>query len=174
MLQKTDQPLVTDRVKEATVIGVQNPAHFPSLDADHKRVQSIMLAAPRPKSIRKSEKIFLVDRIQHRDHRSLEKLILQRRDTQRPLSPIGFRNIPTPTGQCAVRAPMNPSMEVSKIALQFLLVVLPCHSIHSGSSPALERVERQPQQINADVVEQRSEPFLLPRPCCLTYALQRL
>src|ERR1035437_140151 len=136
MLQKTDQPLVTDRVKEATVIGIQNPAHFPSLDADHKRVQSIMLAAPRPESIRKSEEIFLVDRIQHRDHRSLEKFILQRRDTQRPLSPIGFRDIPTPTGQCTVRAPMNPSMEIPKIALQFLLVVLDRKSTRLNSSHA--------------------------------------
>jgi len=174
MLQKTDQPPMTDRVKEAPVIDIQNPAHFPSLDTDHKRIQIIMLAAPRPESIRKSKEIFLVDRIQHRDHRSLEKLILQRRDTQRPLWPIGFRDLPTPTGQCAVRAPVNPSMEISKICLQFLLVVQPCHSIHSGSSLALERVERQPQKIDANVVEQRSEPFLLPRPCCLTYALQRL
>ena len=110
MLQKTDQPFMTDRIEEAAVIGIQNPVHLPSLHADHERIQSIMLAAPRPESIRKSKEIFLVDRIQHRNHRSLEKLILQRRDTQRSLSPIGFRDIPTPTGQCAVRAPVNPSM----------------------------------------------------------------
>jgi len=39
---------------------------------------------------------------------------------------------------------------------------------------ALKRVERQSEQIDADMVEQRSEPFFLPCPRCLTYALQRL
>jgi hypothetical protein len=38
----------------------------------------------------------------------------------------------------------------------------------------LEGEKRQPQQVNRDVVEKSGEPFLLPLPCGLPYALQRL
>jgi hypothetical protein len=37
-----------------------------------------------------------------------------------------------------------------------------------------EREERHPECVDADVVEERGELLLLPLPCCLPYALQRL
>ena len=80
MLKETEKPRMTHRVEKASVIGVENPVHLPSLDAHHQRVQGIMLATLRSEPIRKPEEVFLVDRIEHRYHRPLEKFILQRRD----------------------------------------------------------------------------------------------
>ena len=68
---------------------------------------------------------------------------------------------------------MDPIVQISELALEIDLVVLPCHPIHPGGRVSLEREERKPEQISADVVEERGEPFLLPQPCGLSYALQR-
>ena len=38
----------------------------------------------------------------------------------------------------------------------------------------LQLEERQPEKVDIDVVKERGEPFLLPLPCCLSYAFQRL
>jgi hypothetical protein len=46
--------------------------------------------------------------------------------------------------------------------LELCLVVPPCQSVHAGCSVSLEREERQPEQVDADMVEERGEPFLLP------------
>ena len=42
-----------------------------------------MLVTLGPKAIRESEEVFLVYRIQHRDHRTLDYFIFQRSDPQR-------------------------------------------------------------------------------------------
>jgi hypothetical protein len=43
-----------------------------------------------------------------------------------------------------------------------------------GGRVSLEGEERQPEQLNRDVVEERGELFLLPLPCGCSYAIQRL
>jgi hypothetical protein len=58
--------------------------------------------------------------------------------------------------------------------LELCLVVPPCQSVHAGCSVSLEREERQPEQVDADMVEERGEPFLLPLLSDLPYAAQRL
>jgi hypothetical protein len=62
---------------------------------------------------------------------------------------------------------LDPEFEIG-------LVILPRHTIHAGSGLALERVERRPERIDTDMVEERGELFLLPLPCGLPYAAQRL
>src|SRR6202048_667807 len=69
---------------------------------------------------------------------------------------------------------MNASMQVLKIALKVLLVVPTCQPIHSSCSILLEFRECLCEVINTDVVEERGELLLLPLPCSLPYALQRL
>ena len=65
-------------------------------------------------------------------------------------------------------------MQIPEPRLKFCLVVLPCHSIHAGSCSTLETIERYSECIDTDMVEKRGEPFLLPLPCGLPYAVQRL
>src|SRR5262249_47593595 len=54
------------------------------------------------------------------------------------------------------------------------LVVSPSQSVHSRSGILLEFEERLPQQLDGDMVEERGELLLLPVPCHLPYAVQRL
>src|ERR1700731_3431457 len=69
---------------------------------------------------------------------------------------------------------MDASMQVLKIALKVLLVLPTCQPIHSSCSILLEFRECLCEMINTDVMEERGELLLLPLPCGLPYALQRL
>ena len=73
-----------------------------------------------------------------------------------------------------VRSPVDLFVEVLEIGLEVRLVVLLCHPVHAGSGLALKRVKRRPERIDTDMVEERGELFLLPLPCGLPYAAQRL
>src|SRR5215510_11887819 len=57
---------------------------------------------------------------------------------------------------------MNTSMQVLKVALEVLLVVPPRQPVHAGGGILFEFVERRVEQVDADVVEERNEPLLLP------------
>src|SRR5713101_5260808 len=61
-----------------------------------------------------------------------------------------------------------------EVSVKVCFVGRPRQSIHPGGGIAFEREERHPQAVDADVVEECSEPLLLPLPCGLPYALQRL
>src|SRR6266581_5977436 len=77
MLQEADQPLLVDLVEERSDIGVQYEAHLLAADPDAERVQRVMRAAPWPEPVREPEEVCLVDRVQQRDHRPLDDLVLQ-------------------------------------------------------------------------------------------------
>src|SRR5438270_12759988 len=69
---------------------------------------------------------------------------------------------------------MDPSVQILKPWLKVRFVILPRHAIHAGRGFALERVVRRPERVDVEVVEERSELFLLPLPCGFPYAVQRL
>src|SRR5205823_9666836 len=54
------------------------------------------------------------------------------------------------------------------------LVVLPRQPIHARRGVFFEFEERLFKQVRADMMEERGEPLLLPFPCDLPYAFQRL
>src|SRR5215467_982205 len=55
-------------------------------------------------------------------------------------------------------------MQVLELALEVCLVIRPRQSIHARRCVLLEFVERLFEQVDADVVEERGEPLLLPFP----------
>jgi len=65
-------------------------------------------------------------------------------------------------------------MQVHEIGLEVCLIVLPCQPVYTGCGVPFQPNEREPKEINTDVVEERGEPFPLPLPCCLSYAFRRL
>jgi hypothetical protein len=69
---------------------------------------------------------------------------------------------------------MDPSVQILNATIKVCLVVPPGQPVHTRCGFSLEREERLPKQFNAEMVEERSEPFLLPLPCGLPYAFQRL
>jgi site-specific DNA recombinase len=96
VLQETDQPFLAERIEEAPDIGVQNPVHRGIAYPCCQSIQRIVLTALRPKAVRESEEVLLVNRVQHFDHRTLDDLILQRGNAQRALVPVRLRYVPPP------------------------------------------------------------------------------
>ena len=174
MLQEANQPFLTDFIEERSDVGVQYPAHLPAVDPDTERIQRIVRAASRPESVRVSEEIFLVDRVQQRDHRPLDDLVLQGRDRERALSAVRLGYVHSPGRQCPKRSPLDPVIQLLEPALEACLVVRPRQSIHARRGILLKLVERLFEQVDADVVEERGEPLLLPFLCDFPYAVQRL
>lgn len=102
------------------------------------------------------------------------RLVFQGGNRQRPLLSIRLRYVRPARRLRSVRPTVDPFVQVPEPRLKVCLVVLPRHAIHPGSGLALERVERRPKRVDIDMVEERSEPFLLPLPCGFPYAVQRL
>src|SRR6516165_7182661 len=92
---KTDQPIMAHRIEERPNIGVQYEVHFSAGDPNTERVKRIMRAASRSESVREPEEVFLVDRVQHRNHRSLNDLVFESGDRERALSAIRLRYVHT-------------------------------------------------------------------------------
>lgn len=168
-------PIATSSLARAQGAVASNPVHGGAADRHRQCIQRIVRASSGSKPIREPKEVFLVDGIEHRDERTLNDLVFQRGNTQRTLL-IGTRlgNEPSPDGQRPISAAMDSCVQVLKVALQPHLVVLPCHAINPGGGTALERQERLPQQVDCDVVQQRSELLLLPLPCSVPYTVQPL
>ena len=66
------------------------------MDSGDECVQRIVLAALGPEPIREAEEVFLVDRVQHRDRRPLDNLVLQRRDREWALLSVRLGNVYAP------------------------------------------------------------------------------
>ena len=133
-----------------------------------------MRAASRSESVREPEEVFLVDRVQHRDRRPLDDLVFESGDRERALSAIRLRYVHSPAWQCPVRSPVELRMQILEIAFEVRIVLLPCQTIHASSGVLLEFVKRVFKQVDGQMVEERSELLLLPLPCGLPYAFQRL
>ena len=133
-----------------------------------------MRAALEAEPVAEAEEVFLVNRIQHRSGRSLDDLVFERRHCQWPLFAIRLRYVRPAGGLCPVCSPLNPRVQISEVSVKVCFVGPPRQSVHAGGGIAFEREERQLKRGDTDVVEERGEPLLLPLPCCLSYALQRL
>src|SRR5271165_1386004 len=152
----------------------QNIVHLPRVDRDHQGVQRIVRPTSGSEPIREPEEISLEDGVQHHDGGALDDLVFQGGDRQRPLPSVRLRNI-RPAGRLRPVGPsVNTVVQSLKPKLKACLVFLPCHPIHARVRLALERVECGLKCIDADMVEKRREPLLLPQPCGLPYAVQRL
>src|ERR1700689_699918 len=118
-------------IKEATNVRIEYPVHSLPLDAHVQRVQRLMRAASRTKSVRKAAKVHLVYLIEDGHHRLLDDLVFQRSDAQRPLPAIGLRYVHSSRGLCPIRSTVHSAMELDKPSLQVLLILLPTHSVYS-------------------------------------------
>ena len=76
-----------------------------------------MLAATGSEPVREPEEVFLLDRVEYGDNRTLDNFVLQRRDSQRALLAPRLRYKPSPDRQRPVRAAMDSRMQVEKIAM---------------------------------------------------------
>src|SRR6478672_306163 len=145
MLQETEQPLLADRIEEASEVRVEDIVHLCAVDSDSQCIQRIMLATLRPKPVREPKEVFLVDRVQHPAYRLLDDFIFQCGNRERALLAIGLRYVLSPRRQSPICSPLDPSVQVLDPAIKVCFVVLPCQPIHTGCGVSLKCEERQPE-----------------------------
>jgi len=76
MLNELDQLAFIEIIEKASDICVQNKIHLLLQERIRHCIQRLMLAATWTKSIRKAEKIFLIDLVEDRNHSLLDRLVL--------------------------------------------------------------------------------------------------
>ena len=69
---------------------------------------------------------------------------------------------------------MHPRVQVREVSLKVCSVGAPRQVVHARGGIALEHEERFPKEVDAEMVEECGEPLLLPLPCGLPYAVERL
>src|SRR6202050_949936 len=174
VFQEANQPTLADRPEEVLDVGVKYPVHFPYFDRRRQRVQRIMRSSPRSHAVRETAEVAFIDSVERHDGCALHDLVFQGGDRERPLLPIGLRYVRPARRLRSIRSPVDPSMQIVDPRVEVRLVVVPLHAIHARGGFAFKRVERSPERVGIDVVEERGELSLLPSPCGFPYAVQRL
>jgi hypothetical protein len=158
MLDEFYQPCVVDRLKEATNVRIEHPVDRARFDSHRHRVQCIMRAAARSKSVGKTPKVPLVDGVQDLHRRPLDDLIFQRRDADGPLTAIRLRDVDPRHGARMVRSPLEPVGQLPQVCLQVVSISRPWLTIDPRGRVPVEAVVRLPQAIDVvDMVPQRRQ-----------------
>jgi hypothetical protein len=131
VLYETNKPFLTDQIEKAPDIRVENVAHLSAGDSNDERVQRIVLAVPRSKSVRNPEKVILVDRVQHCENRFLDNFVFEGGNRDRPLSAVRLRYVLSPAWQRPISSPLDLRMQTLELALEVCLVVLPRQPVHN-------------------------------------------
>lgn len=84
-----------------------------------------MLTTPGPEPVRETQKVFLIYRVQHFHHRTLDDLVFQRGNPQRALFAVRLRYVLSPNRQCPVRSALYLRVQALEILFQSRLVVPP-------------------------------------------------
>src|SRR5207245_4387320 len=97
-----------------------------------------------------------------------------RRNAQRPLPPVGLRDVRPFDRLRSIRSALQPSGQVREVLLEGLSVMPPRLAIDPRGRGPLQGEVRGPQMIDVvDVVQERREPHLLVPLSNSTYPLQR-
>src|SRR5713226_8221060 len=172
MLHKLRHPFVVDVVKEPPYVGVEHPVHFPARDPYRQRVQRIVLAAPRPESVGKAQKVLFPDLVENRPYRVLYDFVFQCRDPQWSLPSIGLRDPDSPRRLRSIGSTMDSSVKVLQPLLQAFSIFLPRHPVRPRRRLPWQAVVALPEQIHGPLVQQSSEPYLPVSSCCLPHTVQ--
>jgi len=133
-----------------------------------------MLATPWPEPVRETEKVRLVDGVEHLDDGSLDNLVFQRGDPERPLPPIRLRDVHPPRRPCAVRSLAESGVQPTEILVELRSIPLPRDPVCPRGSVLAQCLVRLPKPVDGDVVEKRGE-LRLPVPYChFAYPVQRI
>src|SRR5207244_8022484 len=112
MLHELDQPTVIEVIEKTSDVGVKNVVHFLLQERIRQRIQRIMLAAPRAKSIREAEKVFLVNLVEDGGHGLLDKLVFQGRNPQCALPSICCLYVHSSRWLRAIRSTINSALDI--------------------------------------------------------------
>src|ERR1035437_1776323 len=105
-----------------------------------------MLTAPWPEAIRETPKIPFVNLVEDCDHSLLNDFVLQRRDPERPLPTIRFRDVHSSRWLRSISATVNSAVQIGEPTFQPSLILLPRDAVHPWSGLTLQRVKAFPEQ----------------------------
>src|ERR1051325_9327739 len=174
VLDELNQPFMVQLIEERADVAIQHPVHFPRQQSEVQSIQRLVLALAGSIAIRVTEKVSLVDSIQHLDRRPLHYLVFQRSDAQRSLPPVFFADVGSTYRLRSISPTLQPRRKVCEIALQFLPVLSPRFPIHSWRSITLQPIISFAQHTQViDVVHEAGELHLLIVHGCLPYPRER-
>ena len=123
---------MVDGVEEAADVRVEHPVR-PLLDDDRReRVQGVVRRPPGAEAVRETQKRSFVDGLQDHAHGLLHDLVLQSRNSNRPLPPIRVRDMHPSHGKRVVAAAVDPVLQVREASFEMLAVLAPRDPIHPG------------------------------------------
>src|SRR5216683_5616322 len=114
MLHELDQPAFVEVIEKASDISVQNVVHFLLQERVRQRIQRLMLAAPRAKSIGEAEKVFLINLVEDGNHGMLDKFVFDSRDRKWTLPSIFFLYVHSSRWLRSIGSTMNPAMKIGQ------------------------------------------------------------
>jgi hypothetical protein len=173
VLEEPDQPLVRQPIEKAAHVQVQHPVHTSLVESTVQGVQRFVLAASWPEPVREAEEVGFVDGVEHLHRRSLDELVLKRRDAERSLPPVRLGDVHPTHRLGPVRSALQSMGEALEIILKCLAVVPPRFTVYTSRSLPLQLRVGEPQSVDSvNVMHQSGELYILVRSCRLSYLRQ--
>ena len=124
--------------KELPDIDLEDPTATHPYDPILQRFQTVVLRPPRTKAIRAVEKLLLVDRGHDHRNRPLQDLVLEGRDSQRPLlRPTSLWDVDSPDIRCTtVPCPGAALCSAGSFRVQFPDFLAPTAALRLPAFPA--------------------------------------
>ena len=131
-VQKAPQVPPIHAAEEVLDVQVDYPATSELHQPLPKHIQRLVSATPRPESVRAIQKVLLVHRLQHHQHRALEDFVLQRRDANRAcLARSRLLQMHPAHRRRSIPPGLEPFEQPRQVRLQFGLVLRRRHPIHT-------------------------------------------
>src|SRR6516225_280063 len=141
VLNELDHPCLVEVIEEALDVSIKHIVHLLLHERIGQRIQRLMLAAPRTKSIREAEEVLLIDLVEDGDHCLLDDLVLQCGDPERTFPSVAFLDKYPSRWKRTVCSAMQPAVQIDEPILQPGFLFLPCNTVHSGRGFALQRAK---------------------------------
>lgn len=90
VFNKAHHPVMVNRIEKPFDVRVEHPAYLALFYRNRHRVQRVMLTASGTETVRETQKVLLVDRVEHFHRRPLDYLVLQRGDADGTFAPVRF------------------------------------------------------------------------------------
>jgi len=90
MLNELEKPAFVEVIEKALYIGIKNVTHLLLHERIGQRIQRLVRAAPRTKTIREAEKVFLVNLVENCDYSLLNDCVVQCSDPNGRFRPSSF------------------------------------------------------------------------------------
>ena len=103
------------------------------------------------------QEILLIDGSENASGRSLQQLVLNRRNPQRPSPSPFLRNVTSPDQLRPVAAPLQPLDEPPNVGDEILCVLPGCHPIDAAGGSRIEEPPAGPQSLFVQQPEQIAE-----------------